>query len=214
MVDVQQNGDVVVLVDAHEVLHDLTGGDGVEGGDRLVGQDDFRVLVQGTGQSHALLLAAGELVAAGIGLGEDADLVQTFEGAHFLLLREDAEKDLEKAHVRHVRREHVLDGGGAADQVKALEDHAHLAAVFSELRALEGVDVHTVNGEGALGHVMHAVDAAENRGLACAGQADDGHKLPLLDLEVYVLERGEAVGIGLVDILKFNHTAAFLPLYL
>ena len=46
MVDVQQDRDFIFLIDAHEVLHDLLGRDGVEGSDRLIGEDDLRILVQ------------------------------------------------------------------------------------------------------------------------------------------------------------------------
>lgn len=58
MVDVQQNRNFIFLVDAHEVLHDLLSRDGVKGSDRLVGEDDLRILVQRAGQGHALLLTA------------------------------------------------------------------------------------------------------------------------------------------------------------
>ena len=40
-------------------------------------EDDLRILVQRAGQGHALLLTAGELVTAGIGLIQNAYLVQT-----------------------------------------------------------------------------------------------------------------------------------------
>lgn len=61
VVDVQQNRNFIFLVDAHEVLHDLLGRDGVKGSDRLVGEDDLRILVQRAGQGHALLLTARKL---------------------------------------------------------------------------------------------------------------------------------------------------------
>lgn len=83
MVDVQQNGDIVLLVDANKVLHDLLGGDGIEGGYRLVGQNDLGVLIQGARQSDTLLLAAGQLVAAGVGFVQNAHFVQAFQGAAF-----------------------------------------------------------------------------------------------------------------------------------
>ena len=47
-----------------EGAHDGGLGDGVEGGGGLVEDEDGRVLEDGAGDGHALLLAAGELQAA------------------------------------------------------------------------------------------------------------------------------------------------------
>ena len=207
MVDVEEDGNFIFLIDAHKVLHDLLCGDGVERGDRLIGKDDLRVLVQSARKRDTLLLAAGELVAAGVGLVKNADLIKAFERVHFLLLGEDAEEHLEEGHIGHVGSQHVLDGGAARDEVEALEDHADLAAVAAKLLAAQGVDLNAVNGELTLGDIVHTVDAAQDRGLARTGQADDRNKFTLLDLKIDVLQRGEAVGIGLVNILEFYHAA-------
>ena len=48
-----------------------------------------------------------------------------------------------------------------------------------------------------LGDVVHPVDGADQGGLARAGQADDGHELPLIDGQVDVLQSLVAVGIAL-----------------
>ena len=53
----------------------------------------------------------------------------------------------------------------------------------------------TVNGQLALGDIVHPVDAAQNRRLACARKADDGDKLTLLNLQVDVFQGREAVWI-------------------
>ena len=207
MVDVQQNGDVVLLVDADKVLHDLLCRDGVKRGDRLVGKNDLRVLVQRPRQSHALLLTAGELVAAGIRLIQNAYLVQTLERAHLLLLGEDAEQNPEKRHVGDIRCQDVFERCAARDQIEALENHADLAAIAAKLLAAQGIDRDAVDGQFALGNVVHPVDAAQNGRLARAGQTDDGDKLALLDLQVDVFQRCEAVWISLIHIFEFNHAA-------
>ena len=209
MVDVQQNGDVVLLVDSDKVLHDLLGGNGVQRGNRLVGQNDLGVLVQSTRQGNALLLAAGQLVAAGIGLVQNTHLVQAFQGAHLLILGEDAKQDPEEVHIRHISSQDILNGGAAGNQIEALEDHPHLPAVAAQLLALQGADVDAVYRQFSLGDIVHPVDTAQNGGLACAGQADDGDKFPLLDLQVDVLQCGETVGISLIYIFKFNHVSVF-----
>ena len=187
MVNIEQYGYFVFLVYAHKVLHDLLCGYRVKRGHGFVRKYYLRVLVKRPRERYALLLAAAQLVAAGIGLIQNAHLVQTFKRAHLLLLGEYAEQYLEEGHIGHVRREHVLYGGAAGDQIEALEYHAHLAAVFAQCLAAQRVYVHAVNGKLSLCNVVHTVDAAQYCGLACAGKADYGHELALLYFQVYVL---------------------------
>ena len=209
MVDVQQNGDIVLLVDADKVLHDLLGGDGVEGGHRLVGQNDLGVLIQGARQRDTLLLAAGQLVAAGVGFVQNAHFVQAFQGAHLLILGKNAEQDTEEVHIRHIGSQNVLNGGAAGDQIEALEDHAHLPAVAAQRLTLQGIHIDAVHRQFALGDIVHPVDAAQNGGFTRAGQTDNGNKFPLLDLQADAFQRGEAVGIGFIYVFKFNHISVF-----
>ena len=70
----------------YDVLHraedlvDLVAGLGVELAGRLVGQDEHRLLDQGPGDGHALLLAAGELVGAVVEPVPQADLLEQLGG--------------------------------------------------------------------------------------------------------------------------------------
>ena len=111
----------------------------------------------------------------------------------------------------HVGRQHVLDGGGAGDQIVGLEDHADLAAIAAHGPALEGHDVGAVHDELAAGHVDHAVDGADQGGFACAGQADDGHKFALVNGQVDILQALDAVGIYLIYMLKLDQNNRLLP---
>ncbi len=79
MVDVDENRDPHVPVDALEIIHHLLGGDRVQRGHRLVRQDDLGILRQCAGQGDTLLLAAGELIRPDKGLVQNADLVQRFQ---------------------------------------------------------------------------------------------------------------------------------------
>ena len=128
MVNVDQHRNIHFFVDALEVAHDLMGGHGVQRGHGLVGQNDGGVLVQGAGQRHALLLAAGKLVAAGIGLVQNAHLIQRLQGLQLLLSGKNAEQNPEEVHIGHHGGKHVFDGGGAGNQVEGLKDHADFAA--------------------------------------------------------------------------------------
>ena len=76
VMDVEQDRDIHIFVNAGKVAHDDVGHDRIQRCDRLVGQDDRRILGQGAGQGYTLHLAAGQFVAAGICLVKDLDLVE------------------------------------------------------------------------------------------------------------------------------------------
>ena len=210
MVDVDEHGDVHILVDALEVAHDQVRRHRVQRRHGLVRQDDGGLLVQRPRQGHALLLAAGELVAADVGLVQYADFIQRLKGVQLLRLREKAQQHADEAHVRHHAGQHVLDCRGAGDQVVALKDHADLAAEAAHLPALQGHDVDAVHDQLAAGDVDHAVDGADQGGLARTGQADDGHEFPLVDGQVHILQTLCAVGIDLVHVLEFDQCIPLL----
>ena len=204
MVNVDQHRNIHFFVDALEVAHDLMGGHRVKRGDRLVGQNDGGVLVQGAGQRHALLLAAGKLVAAGIGLVQNAHLIQRLQGLQLLLSGKNAEQNPEEVHIGHHGGKHVFDGGGAGNQVEGLKDHADFAAEAAHGLAPQGHYVHAVHRQRALGNVDHAVDGTDQRGFTGAGEADDGDKLALINGQVYILQAFDAIGIGLAHVLEFD----------
>ena len=182
----------------------------VERGNRLVGEDDGGILVERAGERDTLLLAAGELVAADVGLIQNTDLIQRGEGGELLLLVEQAEEHAEEAHIRHHGGQNVLERRRAGDEVEGLEDHADLAAELAQRLAGELGNVRVVHGQFALGDVDHAVDGADQRGFARAGEADDGDEFALLELEVDVLETLDAVGIRFGNVLKFDQKGHFL----
>jgi len=204
VVDIQQDGHVHILVDALKVAHDDIRHDRVQGGDRFIREDDGRVLVQGPGQGDTLLLAARQLIAAGVGLVQDADFIQSLEGFHFLFFGVDAEQHLVPGHVRNGAGQDVADDRGACDQVEGLEDHADFAAELPQALPLEGHDIDAVHQQLAGGDIDHAVDGADHGGLAGAGQTDDGDELALFDLQADMLQTLGSIGIGFADILEFN----------
>ena len=144
MVDIEQNGDAHFLIDADKILHDLTGGDRIQRGDRFIGQDDLRVLGEGAGQCHTLLLAAGELVGADVGLIQDADLIEGLQGLHFILPAENTQQYPPEWHIRYAGGENIFDDGGAGDQIERLEHHADAPAETAQAFAGKEHDMNRI----------------------------------------------------------------------
>ena len=76
---VAQDGDAEVPVDALQRVHHHAGVARIERGDRLVGQDDVGLLHQRAGDRHALLLATRQGVGALGGQAGDVELLQRGE---------------------------------------------------------------------------------------------------------------------------------------
>ena len=53
--------------------------------------------------------------------------------------------------------------------------------------------------------VVHPVDGADQGGLARAGQADDGHELPLVNGQVDVFQGFISIGVALLYLFELNH---------
>ena len=181
MMDVQQNGDAHLLVDADKVLHYLFGCDWVESGHRLICQNDSGILSQSTGQRYTLLLAAGELVGPHVGLVQNAHLIQGFQRLDLVLFPEYTQQHPPEGHIRYAGRQHVFDYGGAGHQIEGLEHHADAPAEPAQTLARQGADIGTVYRQCARGDLMHSVHRPQQRGLACARTTDDGHKLAVLN---------------------------------
>ena len=103
---------------------------------------------------------------------------------------------------------HVLHQVQLGQQVVLLEDKAQqLVADLGQLVLVHLAHIPAVQQVGAIGGHVQAADDVHAGGLAGAGLAHDGHKLPLVDLE------GDAVGglhhrvphvVVLAHVLEFN----------
>ena len=208
MVDVQQDRDAQFLIDVYEVLHDLLGCHRVERGDRLVRENDMRVLRQRARQRDALLLSAGELIRTHIGLVQNANLVQRLERLEFVLFAERAQQHAPERHVRHAGGEHVFDHACARDEIKRLEHHADPAPELPQALAGQARDIGAVYCQRAGCDLMHAVDGTQQRGLARAGTANDGDEFTVIDAQADVVQADRAVGIYFGYMVKYDHKAS------
>ena len=107
-------------VDPVDQLHDPDRGLGVEVAGGLVGQQQRRVVDEGAGDRHALLLAARQLVGVVVELGGEADEAQDVRHLAPDLLARLAD------HLERVG--HVVVDRAVREQLVVLEDHADVAA--------------------------------------------------------------------------------------
>ena len=83
-------------------------------------------------------------------------------------------------------------------QVEVLEHHAHLLTVEIDVHRLIR-QVYTVEEDGAGGGLLQQVQAAEQRGLAGTGGADDGHHLALVDIQVAAVQCMDGAVVVFLD---------------
>ena len=107
--------------------------DVIEVGGGLVGQQQRRIVDEGTGDRHALLLPSGQLGGAMMGSLVKPDAGQQFVGPRL-------GRPPGCARQPH-RNDDIATGTEAGDQVEGLEYHAHrVAAVLGQRRAAQLVD--------------------------------------------------------------------------
>ena len=100
------------------------------------------------------------------------------------------------------------------EQVEALEDHADLAALAAELALGERAHIRAIHRDGTACWPLQEVDAADERGLARAGEADDAEDLARLDVQRDIFERVDGViagAEGLAEVFDFYERQGYHP---
>ncbi len=199
-VGVPEGGEAVRYREGGPPLHqpadgllDLFLGLHVHGGGGLVQDQDLRVVEDGAGQGDALALPAGEpgaplahLGVVAVGLGHDEGVgVGRLRGLHDLL---EAGAGPAVADVL---------GDGPAEQERLLEHDADLPAQVLEADLPE---VHAVDLDDAVVHVVESGDQVHGGGLAHAGLAHQADHLPRRHVEVDLLEHGLALVVAEGDL--------------
>ena len=165
----------------------------VERTGRLVGEQERGPVRERSADRHALLLASGERARHGVGLVGEAERAQELGRAGLGLLATRADEPLRQ-----------IDVGGHVqmrDQVVLLEDVADLLAA-EDGPGGNRQPAHLVVAEedGAAVRVVESAEEVEQRGLATAARAHDGHPLARLDGHRHAAEHGlltiaDAVGL-------------------
>src|SRR4051794_8274434 len=151
----------------------------VQGAQRLIEQEDGRLVDESSGERDALGLAARDLVRlAGLVAGELDELEHLVHPA----------LDLGVLGPLPAQPEgHVLEDREVREQGVVLEYGVDVA-----LERREPGDVLALELDQAGGGLLEAADHPQGRRLAAAGRAEQAEELPLLDLEVDVVD-GERV---------------------
>ena len=159
----------------------------VEAGGGLVEQEQRRVAHEGAGERDALAFAGGQprpsLAQQRVGTGGQAP--HDFGQAGGL------ERGRHLGVGRVGSAEPDVLGHRAGEEVGPLRDPADVTAPIVEV---EIGDVHTAEGHGPGVRDAQAQDDGEERRLAAAAGAGDGHGLPRCDDEIGTIERGDPAG--------------------
>ena len=196
-------GDAQLLLHALQFHLHLLAELQVEGAQGFVEKQDLGLVHQGSGDGHPLLLAAGELVDPALAVTLQVHQLQ--HGLHLLfdlllggLLDPKAEGD-------------VVEDVQVREQGVLLEDGVDLPLVGGYLG-----DVRAVHQNLARGGHDEARDEPQHGGLAAAGRAEERQKLPVVDVQVHVVQSEiPVVLLGNVPQLdqSFAHDS-LLPLFL
>src|SRR5664280_255081 len=198
---VGHDGDRVVVLELVDQFLDLGGGDRVERRARLVEQDHLWPHRDGAGDAQSLLLAAGERETIGVDLDlfpQGGALQRMLHAALQVgfrqpLVKPDAEGDILENRHRERRRllKHHADLG--AQQIEVLRRRQNILVV--ELYMPAGALVRI--------EVVHAVEDAQQRGLAATGRTDEGGHLALIQRAIDVLQ-GTVIAIKEIQVPDRN----------
>ncbi len=158
----------------------------IEGRGGFIKQDHVRTHSQRAGNSHSLLLPAGETARIAILFSAEPHLRQQFaRPRHGLLLIFTFYDDRPFNN--------VLQHRTVGKQIKVLEDKADVLAQlanepFLRPEAATGVDRHITDADSAALRLLQQVDATQQGGFARAAGPDDRHHFPFLYLQVDTME--------------------------
>ena len=197
-----ENG-LAPAVHVAEQRQQLVGGAGIQRAGRLVGQQQTGLGDKGAGHGGPLLLPAGHLVGV---------LLQQLRDAQLLRQRAQAVAHLGVRLPRqHQRQGDVVLQRECVQQVELLKHEAQMIpAERGGVRLLHGGQIAPVQPHRPGGGGIQRRQYVQQRGLAAAGLAHDGHIFALLHRELHVMQglhaaAAEAGGIHLAQTADFQN---------
>ena len=179
------------LADAQQQVVHLQPGQLVERAERLVHQQQVRLMDEGAAQGDALLHAAGELMRPGVVEGRKTDQRQELAGARPRRLVV-APEDLH-------REQHIVDHRAPRHQARRLKHEAVVAERTGDLTPADG---HRARGLGD-----QPGDDAQQRGLAAAGRPEQRNQLTALEAEARIVERDDRLRRARAELADRKHLA-------
>lgn len=186
-----------------QALHDARFGQHIQGGGRLIEDEDGRITEQCPGNGDAELFAGREGGAAFANDGVEA-LRQALEEVVELGERGSPLDLLHGGFWPAIGD--VVAHAGWEDQ-RRLEHHGHLLAQQTQS---EVTDICPVQQHAAFGGVVKARDQADHGGLPCSRGADNGREVAGVGLEINAFENKAAVVVAETDVLEGNSATHLL----
>ena len=202
---VAENRHPVLPVDAAQNVEDGAGGGGVEAGHRLVGENDFRFLHEGTGDAHSLPLAAAQLVRPLTGLAADLQPLQMVpRGVHICFRKMIDQRPPGRGSPQRAGKNIGLHRQ-TVHQVVVLEDHPGLLAQGSEAWAVQGGHLLIVEKYFARGGFHQPVDASEESGFPGAAAPEDDGELAGREGQRHLIQSAGAVAVNFGNLFETQH---------
>ena len=196
-----------VLGNLLQKIHNLHTGFRVQSAGGFVGQQNIRVIHQGTGNGHSLHLTAGHLIGLFMKLIAQANGFQGNLGPLFALRGRNAGDGQCQLHIG----KDALMG----NQIIALEHEADgVVAVGIPVPVIVFLGGNAVDDQITAVVTVQTADDIEQRGLAGAGGAQDGNKLIVPQVQTHSVQgclHQISRNILFSDVLDLQHMISSLP---
>jgi hypothetical protein len=145
-----------------------------------------------------LLLTAAQVIHSFQRSIQQTHPIQGFEG-YVLLVFGQGEKASPRTVVPKTSHKHVSQGSLCRDELVLLKDHACFPPELAQLSAIRADPPETLDMDFPAGGPAQEVEAAQERGLACARRSEQYRKVPLVQGEAGRSQCLDATGIAHAD---------------
>ena len=202
LVEIDNTGDLSGLVDLRQMIHNGFGCFGIQRGDGFITENQFRLLHDGTGNSHTLFLTAGKRIAAFIRLIRQSQFRENGERLFFFRFRVMSDHAAESGLLPQSAVQNIFHNTQTFHQVIMLKNHSGFGAHVSQLSLAQGHNIFAVIDDFSLCCVDQTVDTAQNGRFSGTGWSDDGDELTFIHGKTQIVQRPGRVMIHLTDVLE------------
>ena len=193
----RKNGrDSEITVELSQELHDLLAVVAIEVSGRFVGQQQFRLGDDCTGDGYPLHFAARQFGGKMGGPFSEANSLQKFGGAFLCLATARA--------IEHQRQGDVLQDGQGRKEIEELKDKSDLfASKPGELFLVKVIEGGSSEEHSPAGRSVHSTDQVEQRRLSASGRSHERDEVTGVQFKADASDRRRLllVSINLLDVL-------------